>query len=103
MTTVNHGGALPSLQIGARGREILDVERLHVFAEFIGKVGGDIFHAVVVQQDSRKNDRELSAAAVTPERRPSITCLHTAVQVDAVLHEIVGQIDFLVGGEIQHQ
>ena len=40
---------------------------------------------------------------MSAERRPSVTGLHAAVQIDAVLHEIVGQVDFLVGGEIQHQ
>ena len=37
------------------------------------------------------------------ERGPAVAGLHAAVQINAVLDEIIGEVDFLVGGKIQHQ
>lgn len=85
VAAVNHRGALPCLLVGARRRELVDVKGLHVFAELVRVRRGDVLHAVVVQQDSGEDDRKLSAAAMSPECRPPIPCLHAAVQVDTVL------------------
>ena len=41
--------------------------------------------------------------AMSAKSRPAHLRLQAAVEIDAILHKVVGQVDFLIGGEIQHQ